>query len=95
MYTRRMRGFILITAMFVIINLAFAGSIYLVFSIGKSIMPGGEFPILVFFFGLIALSMGFGFTFWFVRFIESLPRILARVRASIRRAPNTTSGRTP
>lgn len=91
-----MLGFILVTAMFVIINLAFAGAVYLVFSLGKVIAPGlMEFQIFLLFLGLVAFAIGLGFTFWFVHLIESLHRVLGDVRASVRRAPSTISDRTP
>lgn len=91
-----MLGFILVTAMFVIINLVFAGAFYLVFSIGKTVAPGlMEFQIFMLFLGLVAFAIGLGFTFWFVRFIESLHRILGDVRASIRLAPTTISDHIP
>lgn len=73
---RSVLGWIAINIFFIVVNLVFAGAIYLLFRFGKAMAPElMESPLFVYPLGLAALAGAIAFAFWCMRLI---PTVLQR-----------------
>lgn len=67
---RSVLTWIAINAFFVVVNLVFAGAIYLLFKFGKAVAPDlMESPLFVYPLGLVAPGSALAFMFWCMRLI--------------------------
>lgn len=72
-------GFLVVNAILLAINLVFAGAIYGLFALGRTLVPEWmENPVVVYAMGLAALAVCLWFACWSIRIAPSLISRLRR-----------------